>query len=656
MVGTVLDRFSAPTRAWFETSFVAPDRRAGAGLARDRGAATTRCSSPPPGRARRSPHSSGAIDRLGNTASPDKAEALPRALHLAAARARRRHREEPARAARRHHARGRTPRRPVHTAHGRHADRRHAGQGAPAARAHAARHPDHHARVALPDAHVTGARDAAQRRDRDRRRDPRARTDQARRAPDAARSNASKRSPTRPPQRIGLSATQRPLDEIARFLGGQTDDGPAAGHDRRRRLAQGARHRGDRSRRRHGRARRALPGIGRDRRRARARRTRGQQEHLAARAPAGARADPRAPHHDRVLQRAPHRGAAGCAPQRARRRGARARAPRVAVTRATAAGRVGPQGRPPARRSSRPAASSSASTWASVDLVVLVESPGSVARGLQRIGRAGHQVGEPSTGKIFPKFRGDLLEVGDRRPRACATGSSRRCATRATRSTCSRSRSSPRRAVDEWDVDELLALVRALRQLRRALRRRVPRDARHARGPVPVRSVLGAAPARRVGPRAGPGARRAKARSASRSRAAARSPTAACSACSCPTARASASSTRRWSTRAASASASCSARRPGGSRRSPSTASSSRPRRVSPPRRRSGGATGRAARSSSAARSARSTRELRELPGAEAEARLRADGLDARAATNLRALPRRAGARRPARSPTTARS
>ena len=29
-----------------------------------------------------------------------------------------------------------------------------------------------------------------------------------------------------PPQRIGLSATQRPLDEIARFLGGQTDDGP----------------------------------------------------------------------------------------------------------------------------------------------------------------------------------------------------------------------------------------------------------------------------------------------------------------------------------------------------------------------------------------------------------------------------------------------
>ncbi len=46
-----------------------------------------------------------------------------------------------------------------------------------------------------------------------------------------------------------------------------------------------------------------------------------------------------------------------------------------------------------------------------VDLVVQVESPGSVASGLQRIGRAGHQVGEPSRGKIFPKYRGDLLEV-----------------------------------------------------------------------------------------------------------------------------------------------------------------------------------------------------------------------------------------------------
>ncbi|MBE7187138.1 ATP-dependent helicase [Jatrophihabitans endophyticus] len=45
-----------------------------------------------------------------------------------------------------------------------------------------------------------------------------------------------------------------------------------------------------------------------------------------------------------------------------------------------------------------------------VDLVVQVESPPSVAAGLQRVGRAGHQVGAVSRGVIFPKFRGDLLE------------------------------------------------------------------------------------------------------------------------------------------------------------------------------------------------------------------------------------------------------
>jgi ATP-dependent helicase Lhr and Lhr-like helicase len=45
-----------------------------------------------------------------------------------------------------------------------------------------------------------------------------------------------------------------------------------------------------------------------------------------------------------------------------------------------------------------------------VDLVLQVESPKSVARGLQRVGRAGHGVGEISKGRIFPKFRADLLE------------------------------------------------------------------------------------------------------------------------------------------------------------------------------------------------------------------------------------------------------
>ncbi len=52
-----------------------------------------------------------------------------------------------------------------------------------------------------------------------------------------------------------------------------------------------------------------------------------------------------------------------------------------------------------------------------VDLVVQIEAPPSVASGIQRIGRAGHSVGEISRGVIFPKYRGDLL--------ACAAATAR---------------------------------------------------------------------------------------------------------------------------------------------------------------------------------------------------------------------------------------
>lgn len=44
-----------------------------------------------------------------------------------------------------------------------------------------------------------------------------------------------------------------------------------------------------------------------------------------------------------------------------------------------------------------------------VDLVVQIETPTSVASGMQRIGRASHQVEAVSRGVIFPKYRGDLL-------------------------------------------------------------------------------------------------------------------------------------------------------------------------------------------------------------------------------------------------------
>ncbi|WP_338537884.1 ATP-dependent helicase [Janibacter terrae] len=45
-----------------------------------------------------------------------------------------------------------------------------------------------------------------------------------------------------------------------------------------------------------------------------------------------------------------------------------------------------------------------------IDLVVQIESPPSVASGLQRVGRAGHQVGAVSHGVVLPKFRGDLVQ------------------------------------------------------------------------------------------------------------------------------------------------------------------------------------------------------------------------------------------------------
>ena len=46
-----------------------------------------------------------------------------------------------------------------------------------------------------------------------------------------------------------------------------------------------------------------------------------------------------------------------------------------------------------------------------VDLVIQVEAPPSVASGLQRIGRAGHNVGDISRGVIFPKYQGDLVQA-----------------------------------------------------------------------------------------------------------------------------------------------------------------------------------------------------------------------------------------------------
>ncbi|MBI3493589.1 MAG: DEAD/DEAH box helicase, partial [Acidobacteria bacterium] len=94
-----------------------------------------------------------------------------------------------------------------------------------------------------------------------------------------------------------------------------------------------------------------------------------------------------------------------------------------------------------------------------IDLVVQIEAPPSVASGLQRIGRGGHQANAVSEGVVFPKFRGDLV--------ACAAVSKamHEGAVEATRY--------PRNpldivaqhvvamaSMDEWRVDDLFATIR----------------------------------------------------------------------------------------------------------------------------------------------------------------------------------------------------
>jgi ATP-dependent Lhr-like helicase len=94
-----------------------------------------------------------------------------------------------------------------------------------------------------------------------------------------------------------------------------------------------------------------------------------------------------------------------------------------------------------------------------VDLVIQVESPPSVASGLQRIGRGGHQVGAVSHGIVLPKYRGDLVATAVVVERMAAG--------------LIESFSVPRNpldvlaqqivaclAMEDWNVDELLALVR----------------------------------------------------------------------------------------------------------------------------------------------------------------------------------------------------
>ena len=218
-----------------------------------------------------------------------------------------------------------------------------------------------------------------------------------------------------PPQRVGLSATQRPLEEVARYLGG--GEGARAWRPRPVSIVDAAEGKAfdlkvevpveDMSR------------LGE------VRSGRGEGSDEIVEGPAGAvgRRSIWPAIHPRLLElvRA-HRSTlifvnsrrlaerlaaalndlAGEELVRAHH-GSVAREQRIAIEDALKAGRL-------------PAIVATSSLelgidMGAIDLVVQIETPPSVAAGMQRIGRAGHQAGAVSRGVIFPKYRGDLLST-----------------------------------------------------------------------------------------------------------------------------------------------------------------------------------------------------------------------------------------------------
>ena len=201
-----------------------------------------------------------------------------------------------------------------------------------------------------------------------------------------------------------------------------------------------------------------------------------------------------------------------------------------------------------------------------IDLVIQIEAPSSVASGLQRIGRAGHQIDAVSEGIIIPKFRGDLL--------ACAAVAKlmhegRVEATRYPRNPLDvlAQQIVAMVAVEDWQDGDLFDLVRRaapFESLSRTafdgvldmLSGRYPSDEfAELRPRVTWNRATGALQHAAAAPK-----RLAIANAGT-------IPTAACTACSSSapagTPSASASSTKRWCSRRKSARCSCSARRAG---------------------------------------------------------------------------------------------
>ena len=434
------------------------DPCAGARLARDR--------------ARRE-HADPGADRLGQDARglplrdrPPQRRAGRRAaaaLRLAAEGAELRHRAQPARAA---------CRPPLRPARGR-PHRRHAAEGARRDGAQPARHPDHHARVALPAADLDSAGDAALGRDGDRGRGARGRGHEARRAPGALAGAAR-------PARRQAGPAHRPLGHAAPARG----DRPLRlrrprDRARRRGSRQGARPEGGRAARRHARAR-------------------GAAVDLALDLPGDPRARPGAPLDDRLREQPPPRGAAGVAPERARRGGDRAGAPRLAGARAARRGRGAAQARadPVPRRHLVARARDRHGRRGPRD-------PGRVAE----VGRARAAADRPRRPRARRRLEGAHLPEVPRRPARVGGG---RPAHARRRDRGDEDPAQPARRAGAADRRDLrrrgdrggraaLARPRGL-PVRRPFARPARERARHARRALPLRRVRRAAGARGLGP------------------------------------------------------------------------------------------------------------------------------------------------------------
>ncbi len=285
------------------------------------------------------------------------------------------------------------------------------------------------------------------------------------------------------PQRIGCSATVRPVEDALAFLTGATAHEPII--DRRRLRA---------------RPRRAGRGAGR-------RLPHGHQRHgLGRGAAADRRAGPGPPHDARLRPEPPRRRASGPRPQRPHPRRPGGGPPRLALAPRAAGGREPAEGRRAAGAGGHLLARARHRRGRHRP-----RRPGAVAAQRRRRPAAGGPRRPPALAHLEGPDRRHQGRRADRggggRPldprSASSTGS--RCPRR--RSTCSPSRSSPRVAAESLDVDTLHARFRNAAPYRGS----DARDLRRAScAPSPSRcplEVKGAAPADPVGPRERPAAR-----------------------------------------------------------------------------------------------------------------------------------------------------